>query len=187
MPDPPPCPYATLGVPPTASLAAIKAAFRAAARATHPDRAAAARLPSPSPPPPPSPSSSFTAARAAYELLADPARRAAHDACSASAPGGVAPPPAAVARAAAAARAARAATGGEAALLAGWAPPGPVRPARQLVITCEACRRPATAACWVCGMDLCAFCTRTPHWKARKRKGGGRGWRAVGGPLSVTL
>ena len=163
MTDSPPCPYATLGIPVTATLSTIKTAFRAAARATHPDRAAAAAAVSASP----SSLCSFTAARAAYELLTDPARRAAHDACARSAPGGVAPPPASVARAAASARAARAATGGEEALLAGWAPPGPVCPAHQLVITCEACRRPATAACWVCGMDLCAFCTRTPHWKVK--------------------
>jgi curved DNA-binding protein CbpA len=166
MTDPPPSPYATLSIPPTASLAVIKAAFRTAARRTHPDRQHKERGSEGHAPPPPPPSPSFAAARAAYETLADPARRAAWDACAAVAPGGVAPPPASAARATAARRAARAAGGGEDALLAGWAPPGPVSaPSSALVITCEACRRPATAACWVCGMDLCAYCTRTPHWK----------------------
>ncbi len=58
-------PYALLGVPPGASEQQIHAAYRAAVRRTHPDAGGSA--------------AAFEDVQAAYELLRDPARRAAWD------------------------------------------------------------------------------------------------------------
>src|SRR5919204_4602667 len=62
-------PYAALGLAPGASAAEIRAAFRRLAREYHPDVN-----------PDPAAPARFRAVVAAYELLSDPARRAAYDA-----------------------------------------------------------------------------------------------------------
>lgn len=40
-----------------------------------------------------------------------------------------------------------------------------IDPYKQLCVTCEVCRRPATKECWTCRMAICDFCTRRQHWK----------------------
>lgn len=63
--------YEVLGVASSASPDQIRRAYRARAKDTHPDRAGDAA----------GASDAFLAVRVAYELLMDPARRAAYDAC----------------------------------------------------------------------------------------------------------
>ena len=148
-----PSPYRLLGLTHAAPLAAVRAAFAAAARRHHPDRGGNAQA--------------FAAARAAYETLADPERRAAYDAAAREGEAlgaGMAD--------ADAARRTRAPAGGEADLLAALGSFAPVAPDRQLVVTCATCGRPATVECYICATPLCAFCTRArhaapgvkPHW-----------------------
>lgn len=60
--------YAALGLPPGASLADIKKAFRQQASLHHPDKNAAPEAPA-----------RFRAVQAAYEVLADEAKRLAYD------------------------------------------------------------------------------------------------------------
>lgn len=62
--------YATLGIPPDATTAHIKKAYRTLARQHHPDRN----------PGDPSAAERFKAVTLAYEILADPARRKVYDA-----------------------------------------------------------------------------------------------------------
>lgn len=40
--------------------------------------------------------------------------------------------------------------------------------AKQLVVVCEVCGRPATTECWTCKMRICEFCTLKRHWKVRR-------------------
>ena len=61
-------PYEVLGVAPTATDEAVKTAYRKAARLYHPDKN-----------PDPSAAARFRDIHAAYELLADPARRRDYD------------------------------------------------------------------------------------------------------------
>ena len=61
-------PYETLGISPTAAADDIKTAYRKAARLYHPDKN-----------PDPSAAARFRDIQAAYELLADPARRRDYD------------------------------------------------------------------------------------------------------------
>lgn len=148
-----PSPYRALGLTHAAPLAAVRAAFAAAARRHHPDRGGSAEA--------------FAAARAAYETLADPVARAAYDATVREGDALTA----AMADADAA-RHARAPAGGEADLLAALGACAVVAPDKQLVVTCALCGRPATVQCFVCSLPLCAFCTRArhaapgvkPHW-----------------------
>ena len=148
------CPYRTLGVPRHAPLAVVRAAFIAAARSRHPDR-------------PGGDPAAFAAVRAAYETLADPAARVAHDAAIVERAG------ARAAAAAARARRGRTAAGGEDALLASLGPR--VHAATQLVTTCTVCGRLATFDCAACGLPVCDFCARErhaaprvrPHWPVR--------------------
>lgn len=65
-----PTPYAVFGVAPTAPLDEIKRAWRRLARDNHPDRC----------PDDPDADARFKQASAAWDLLSDPARRAAYDA-----------------------------------------------------------------------------------------------------------
>ncbi len=60
--------YAALGLPPGASLADIKKAFRQQASLHHPDKNTAPEAPA-----------RFRAVQAAYEVLADEAKRLAYD------------------------------------------------------------------------------------------------------------
>lgn len=70
-------PYATLGVAPDAAVADIKSAWRKIALRCHPDRVEAAGV---GPAEASRRAARFKAARAAWETLKDPDRRAAHDA-----------------------------------------------------------------------------------------------------------
>ncbi|KAL6769840.1 hypothetical protein ACKKBG_A32570 [Auxenochlorella protothecoides x Auxenochlorella symbiontica] len=63
-------PYAVLGVDPSASQEALRAAFRAAVLRLHPDKAG----------PGEAAAAAYAATQAAWETLGDPACRAAHDA-----------------------------------------------------------------------------------------------------------
>ena len=74
--------YRILGVPATASGAAIRTAYRRLAITLHPDRAGAGST------------AAFQAAAAAYEVLKDPRKRARYDASLGSRPAGAAPNPA---------------------------------------------------------------------------------------------
>jgi curved DNA-binding protein CbpA len=60
--------YRSLGVPPTATLAEIKAAYRKRASALHPDRNPSQKA-----------HAEFQAMQEAYEVLSDAARRRAYD------------------------------------------------------------------------------------------------------------
>ncbi|HEV3169519.1 MAG TPA: J domain-containing protein [Actinocrinis sp.] len=78
--------YATLGLPTTATLGQIAHAYRALVRTLHPDTAAA----------PGDTLARFTAVTTAYQVLHDPARRAAYDRTRHTPP--PAPPPPAAPR-----------------------------------------------------------------------------------------
>ena len=80
------CLYAVLGVPAGADASSLRQAFLAAARSTHPDRAAAGSSSSTaSPSPPGQPSAAFARVQGAWEVLGDARRRAAYDAARAEA------------------------------------------------------------------------------------------------------
>ena len=80
------CLYAVLGAPAGASAAALRQAFLAAARSTHPDRApASASAPASAPAHAGQRAAAFARVQGAWEVLGDARRRAAYDAARAEA------------------------------------------------------------------------------------------------------
>ena len=115
-------------------------AYRSLARLHHPDKGGDPAL--------------FGLLQHAYEVLSDPRRRAVYDTWAKELQFRYVRPATAQPQ------------GGEDVLLDEFESLGlRCDAATQLVVTCGVCRRPATKACWTCGMDICEFCTLKRHWR----------------------
>ena len=132
--------YDVLGLPREATQGEVKAAYRKAARAHHPDKGGDAAV--------------FAKVRLAFEVLGDPARRATYDALGGEHAYRCIPGVTLRAR------------GGEGVLLDDMERLGMhVDGGTQLVVLCEVCGRPSNKVCYACECRYCDFCARKLHWK----------------------
>jgi len=132
--------YEILQIKTDATPAQIRGAYRAAARAHHPDKGGDA--------------SAFAKVQLAFETLSDPKRRETYDLLAREHEfryiPGVTPR----------------ARGGEDVLLDDLERLGlRVDGGTQLVALCEVCGRPSNKVCYACTCLFCDFCSRKPHWK----------------------